>query len=120
MRSFSINFPSIALIPVAFFVIFLSIFIISELGFSLEAYYRGYDVNEYEQFKTTNLQILEPVDIRIGSCYINDVGTTFCKDEYGMLGWKQWFTPNEQKEIIDKFPTLKIEPKPENFSEINP
>lgn len=103
MRSFSINFPSIALIPVALFIIFLSIFIISEWMFSLEAFYRGYDL------EPTPLHNPNVGEERIENCYYKENTTdVFCKENYGMLGWKQWFSYEEQNDIIEKFPTIKI------------
>lgn len=104
MKSFSINFPSIALIPVALFIIFLSTFIISEWMFSLEAFYRGYDID------ATPVYSPDIGKERIENCFYKPNSTdAFCKEEYGMLGWKQWFSTDEQVVIIDKFPTVKID-----------
>lgn len=104
MKSFSVNFPSIALIPVALFIIFLSTFMISEWMFTLEAFYRGYDVDTKPIFNPSKS------DVRDENCFYKINSTNvFCKKDFGMLGWKQWFYEEEQIQIIDKFPTFKID-----------
>ena len=76
--------------------------------FSLEAFYRVYDL-EANSFYASVLRM--DVEQRVDNCFFK-INTTqiFCKQDFGMLGWKQWFNSNEQKEIIEKFPTFKIEP----------
>lgn len=71
--------------------------------FTLEAFYRGYDID------ATPIYRPDLGEERVENCfYMINSTEVFCKEEYGMLGWKQWFSINEQEEIIDKFPTIKI------------
>jgi|APSaa5957512535_1039671.scaffolds.fasta_scaffold00325_49 hypothetical protein len=110
MKSFRINFPSIALIPVALFFMFLLTFWISDGMFVIEAHYQGYDVAD-DMYEIGNHKVMKPDQARDGSCYVMENSTkTFCKSDYGMMGWKQWFTTSEHQQIIDKFPTVQIEP----------
>ena len=105
----AVNFPSIAWIPVAVFVVILSGFLITEFGF------------------VTNVALTarsNPIHPSGDGCFyifynntmegIPDVEYEKCKSDYGFLGWKQW-TTNDEELIFENALLKVINPSPQKI-----
>ncbi len=81
---------SLAWIPIAIFCSIFLVFGLTEVMFSgLIISQDNHNIND---------------DTIIGECVImNRTGTatSICKSEYGLLGWKQWTSDDEEKRVND-------------------
>ena len=96
--------PSIALIFIAIFFMFVMMYLLSELMFITDIVWSSAWLNDGVW------------DEKIGDCYFGTSNSsnnhvTMCKGDFGLMGWKQW-TSDSEEELIEKSLLKIVNPSP--------